>query len=257
MDNPGIIISILRNIKTDEDIVRYCGTDRKIRRLCMEYSYQLFGRSYEEIIYSVLIRHAFPSLEKVISLKDLYNYYKSYKSIWTELNLIHGIDESLPMCGTNQERKYFADGGRIYPKDVRYIAPYHLAIVEGAKQITFVFFRHLNKLPTNIFTISLEEVITPFLFARYDTDSTEINLVSETFLTNNKNIWEEYINDPYWLKSEIIYEPQSFEEELKEVSRNPTCDRYLASGFERNDITRLIEKYFHLDHPVVEITFDT
>ena len=159
MDNREIILNVLKKLKTEEDVVRYCSVTKKASFLCREYAMQFFGKSYEDILYTVLIRHMFPTLETVISLKTLFDYYKTGERI-LELQLLqinHLMD--VPMCGydpdddmDNYVFEYKTLKNRVIdpgdPENVKYVAPYHKAIVEGAKKIVFVFLMdHLNYQP--------------------------------------------------------------------------------------------------------------
>jgi len=262
MENTGVILNILKNLKSNEDIVRYCGTSSTVRRICKEYSKSLYGKTYNEIIYSVAIEHTFPTLHHVVSLDQLYKYYNSYPMIWKLLNYGKNIGE-IPMCRTLDEPyEYMDDDLNVIdpydPKNIKYIGPFHRAILEGHKKLTFLFYRGIEKIPTNIFMLEEDEVITPYHFIQMgDIENLTdlINRQSKNFIHDkyNRKTWEEYIQDPYWINKKML----SIEDEIELSDNTSTCDGYSATGFARTKKAMLFEKYFKLDHPAVEIDFDT
>lgn len=82
---------------------------------------------------------------------------------------------------------------------------------------------------------------------------------TEEFINSSKNIWTEYINDPMWSTNENrrYYKQLSLEEELKNIKQNTPCSQYNFYDFKITEISTLIQKYFNIDNPVMEIQFDT
>ena len=71
MDDTGVILNILKSLKNNKDIVRYCGTNSKTRRLCKKYAVSIFGKSYNDIIYSVAIEQRFPIVRVLMKAGQL------------------------------------------------------------------------------------------------------------------------------------------------------------------------------------------
>lgn len=269
MEDPGVIINLLKNLKGNyNDVVRYCGTSKKINKICKEYSKLIFGVTYNEIVYTVALRENFPTLHHHVSLDTLLKYYKSFPKIWKELNEVAYFQE-LPMCRSIVSFDYFDFDGNVIdpsdPKNVKYIAPLHKAILGNNKKLTFLFFRFPTKLPTNLFMLERNEILTPYHFielALNDIDIEDsINRNSQNFLHDkyNRKTWKKYIEDPMWKTEKYLkyYPSISLEEELKNVDETTTCDSYLVHTFEENDVTKLFQNNFNLDHPVVQISFNT
>ncbi len=264
MEDKGVILNILKSLDNNNDIVRYCSTNTKIRKICKEYSKLIFGKTYNEIIYSVAIEQKFPSLYHVISLDTLFDYYKSYPKIWEMLHKRENIILKIPMCRSllDEPFEYFGVGfGPIDPtdpKNISYVAPFHRAILENHKKLTFLFFRYEEKIPTNLFMLEKDEVITPYHFiemGQIENLNEIINRQSKNFIHDkyNRKTWEKYIQDPFWISKNKL----NVEEEIKISDFNTNCDSYSATGFASTDKSRLFQKYFHLDHPAVEIGFNT
>jgi hypothetical protein len=267
MDDTGIILNVLKSLKTNEDVIRYCGTDTKIRRICKEYSKLIFGKTYNEVVYNVAINHTFPTLHHVISMDALFKHYKTYPKIWEELNKRGKRFGELPMC-RSLEREAFEytnkDSEPIDPSNpinVRYVAPIHRVILENQKKLTFLFFRSADKIPTNIFMLEEDEPITPYHFIKLgeiEEDLTNmINRQSRNFIHDkyNRKIWEKYIQDPYWIQEG--YTVRSIEEEIAIADSRAECDAYPLTGFDKSKRAYLFQAYFELDHLAVEIDFDT
>ena len=211
MDDLGTIFNVLKNLKDDySSVVRYCNTNRKIKKYCIQYAEQIFGIKYGDIIYSLAINKEFPSLHYHLSLEQLYEYYKSFPEIWKQLHINDRIRE-IPMCREFEFDFKDDEGTDINPtdpKNLKYIAPYHKAILYPHKKITFLFFRHLDKIPTNIFDLERDEILTPYHFIEMGTiENLEqiVKNITEEFINNpkNKSIWERYIKDPMWKQENI------------------------------------------------------
>lgn len=270
MEEVATIITTLKYLDY-KSVVRYCNQSRKIKRICIEYAPSIFGKSYNDILYIIAINKQFPTLHHHISLDKLYDFYKSYPKIWQELMTYPTVSNELPMCQTiipGEWTIYQDDDGNSVdpklPKNVKYIAPFHKPLLNPHRKITFLFFRSLDKLPTNTFTIENDEIVTLYGFIQGGNTpnlTNIINTASSDMLNNPdyKKTWTNYINDPFWkTKSNKKYYPfRSLNEEIKISEQNTPCDAYPLTGFELTDKALLFKKYFKLDHPAIEINFDT
>lgn len=264
MEDLPTVFNVLKNLKDDyRSIVKYCNTSKKIKNICIQYGPDIFGKSYSDIIYLLAINKTFPTLHHGILVERLLEYYKTYPAIWEQLNMIPRIGE-IPMCGgtdftIRDDEDDIID--RSDPKNLRYIAPYHKAILYPHKRIVFTFFRRLDKLPTNTFILQDEEILTPWNFIRMGEieDIEDIMVNSSNFIHTNLHIWKKYIKDPFWkTKENAQYYPDlSLEKEIRKVEENTPCDGYAAYGFKVTGRSALIRKYFNIADPIVEIQFNT
>lgn len=264
MEDTATIINILKQLKTDyKSIVRYCGTSSKVRKICIQYAKDIFGRQYNDIIYMLAINKYFPTLEEQYPIEVLLNFYGNFADIWRELLLKKTIEEEFPMCGNID-----FDSDILYdpknPANLALYAPYHRPIYKRSKTLTFIFFRHNDKIPTNVFTYSSDKPITTYTFIykiNQEYSPQKIDSFSENFIFSQKNryIWERYINDPYWETPDIkkYYPKLTLNEEFEKIKENSACYVYLAVGFRESEIAKLIRKYFNIFHPAIEIEFNT
>lgn len=261
------ILNILKTMKKEEDIIRFCSINQTARKACKEYSEMLFGEPYNNFLYKVAIRKTFPTLHHHISLETLYDYYKDYAVIWKELNKKKRFGD-IPMCRYSEDFEYNNYGEPFDPTDpanVSFIAPYHRAIVEEAKNLFFLFFRGADKLPTNIFVMQDDEVITPYIFIKHQQENPNIrNFIydyTENFLKDpfHKRFLEKYIDDPYWNIVDIAkyYPKRTLREEMQRVMGQTPCDAYPAVGFKQTLKSALFRRHLGLEYPTVEIDFDT
>ena len=100
-------------------------------------------------------------------------------------------------------------------------------------------------------------VLTPIYFVKMAAAHRDlfdrINEHTEFFFNTaaNRDIWERYINDPFW---KTIDHPQlSLDEEFIRQSMAERCLGYSVTGFEEDERAKLIKKYFNFDLPVVSI----
>lgn len=272
MDDRATIINVLKQLTDYSDIVRYCSTSKRIRDICIANSQQLFGKSYDQILnilhWRHRIREQFPSLEYHVSLDELYAYHGSYGRIWRILNRRYHINE-IPMCRTLREPyQYKDDDDQVIdphdPENLYWIAPYHKPILYPHRKLTFLFFRRLQKIPNSIFTLDIDEVITPYHFIQMENTPDLSDIVAgitSSFVESpeNRPIWDAYIHDKMWREfpHAQYYPDKTLEEEMNKSIRGSKCSDYDAYEFHTTEITELFRRYFNLDHPVVEIHFNT
>lgn len=259
MENDATVINTLKYLN-DADIVKFCSVNSKIRNICKKYSQLLLGMSYEDFMAKMFIQNQFPTLTDDISMKTLLIYYGSYSKILKVLedNMYNGYQ--LPMCGEIFWSYEDENGFRIdpSPKNLKYMAPYHVPILYPEKNLTFLIFRGYYKIPTEIFTISENKPITAYHFAHYsDHYSRDYIIKNSKMIINskkNREQWAKYINDPVWDEHGYSNEPLKYE--LNKVNKNRPCDVHFAYEFKTNYITELFERYFNWSYKVVQIEFD-
>ena len=265
IEDTATIINTLKYLEGD-DVIRFCQTNSKIKRVCIQYSPDIFGMSYDEYLIKTNIPHHFPTLHHHISIDTLFSYYGSYSEIMNQLNIYPTFLGEIPMCG--EDFGGYVDNNYepidpTLPENVKFIAGYHRPILNPNRKLTFLFFRGNDKLPTNIFTVGDLEIITPYIFIKKNKIPNLMNLIklyNNDFLNNPKNriVLTNYINQKLWTFLGSKYYPlRSLDEEISRVNNNTPCDDAVVQGFKRTNISRLYERIFKVDHPVLVIQFGT
>ena len=225
------------------------------------------------IIKSVILNQ-FPTLHHHVSLDKLLEHYGSYEEVLKNLNMLNYYSRvigEMPMGGamwdSDMDMYYDTNYEPIdpfLPENVKYIASYHRPIRNCHKKLTFLFFRHLDKIPTSLFTLKSDEIITAYTFIQMDktpglSDQIYDNMKDRITNPANTEKLEQWINHPLWNDPSIskYYPMRSLEEEIYKMENNTSCEYYPATGFEVNIKTITYQKIFEVGHPVVEICFNT
>ena len=186
MEDIGTVLNTLKYLK-GTDVINYCNTNRKIKQICLQYGPDLFGMSYNEYVIKTIIPLHFPTLHFQISLDKLVNYYGSYSEVWKQLNTYPRFYGEIPCVDYDAEMEYLDNNYEpidpSLPENVKYVAGYHRPILNPHKKITFLFFRYNDKLPTNVFTVQTDEVLTHYNFVQH-TRNLDIEEETNRYLTD-------------------------------------------------------------------------